>query len=104
MNCEDDDSDNASRTSITVIPETSSEEVDDTDEERDDDTEIQPEITHSIVFKCIGCTKEHRYQEILCRAAQYLARGEDLPCIVEPEPSNPVDARAIAFKCKVDGL
>ena len=55
------------------------------------------------MFKCIGCTKEHRYQETLCRAAQYMAKDEDVACILEAEPSNPVDAKAIAFKCEVDG-
>lgn len=67
--CDDDDSDDASHASITVIPETSSEDV---EEERDLDTDMhivnQPEITHSIVFKCIGCTKESNYQEtVSCR-------------------------------------
>ena len=32
-----------------------------------------------------------------------MAKDEDFPCILEAEPSNPVDAKAIAFKCKVDG-
>ena len=94
------DGDDASHTSIIVIPETSDEEEED-EEDSQADLNISPlqvVITHSIVFKCIGYTKENRYQETLCHAAQCMAKDEDIPCIVEPELSNPVDEKAIAFK------
>ena len=56
-------------------------------------------ITHSVVFKCIGYINIRR----LCLAAQSMVKDEDVPCILQAEPSNPVDAKAVAFKCKVDG-
>ena len=61
-----------------------------------------PEITHSVVFKCIGVLKEHRYQEILATAAQKMREGIIIPVRLTKEQQNPVDARAIAFECKVD--
>lgn len=60
-------------------------------------------VTHTVPFKCMGSAKELRYQEALARAAQLLHAGEDVPCNLVPEPTNPVDSRAIAFHCKVDG-
>ena len=59
-------------------------------------------MTHSVTFKCIGCTKELKYQETLARIAQLRNRGEEVECRLEPEPDNPYDSQAIAFKCKVD--
>ena len=38
------------------------------DEEAEDDN--IPAITHTVVFKCIGCTKELCYQELLVLANQ----------------------------------
>ena len=69
------DSDVVSHTSITVIPETSDEEDEDDIEDDQESalnlSQLQSSITHSVLFKCIGCIKEHRYQETLCRATQY---------------------------------
>ena len=31
-----------------------------------------PEITHSVIFKCVGVLKEHRYQETLAAASKNL--------------------------------
>ena len=61
-----------------------------------------PEITHSVIFKCIGVLKEHRYQETLATAARKLREGEAVPVRLTKEPHNPVDAHAIAFECKLD--
>ena len=65
-NCQlpEQDSDVVSHTSITVIPETSDEEDKDDDIEDNHESalnlsQLQSSITHSVVFKCIGCTKEH---------------------------------------------
>jgi len=39
------------------------------DEHDDDDTDNSiPAITHSVVFKCMGSTKEHEYEEATCLA------------------------------------
>ena len=55
-------------------------------------------ITHRVVFKCIGTTKELCYQERLAKASQLIYNGE-----AEPEPDNAVDSKAIIFQCKLDG-
>ena len=67
------------------------------DEEAEDDN--IPAITHTVVFKCIGCTKELCYQELLVLANQKRKKGEDVPVKLEKEPSNPYDSNAIAFMC-----
>ena len=73
---------------------------DEPDDEVDDDI---PAITHSVVFKCIGCHKESRYQEVLALAQRKRARdGANIPLKLQPEPSNPMDSKAIAFMCKAD--
>ena len=45
------------------------------DEHETDEDEI-PAITHSVSFKCIGSTKEPRYQEVLASANQKIRKGE----------------------------
>ena len=57
---------------LLAIPETDEEDEGKDAEEDNQETDVnlsqlQPVITHSIVFKCIGCTRENRYQEALCR-------------------------------------
>lgn len=61
-----------------------------------------PDITHSVIFKCIGALKEHRYQETLALVAKKLKDKKDVPVQLKKEPQNPFDAQAIAFECKVD--
>lgn len=46
----------------------------------------------------VGCTKEECYRKALAKAAKLMKNGQDVPCVLYPEPHNPVDARAIAFK------
>ena len=76
---------------------------DDSSPGANEDDEI-PEITHSVIFKCIGVLKEHRYQETLATTARKIREGEAVPVRLTKEPHNPVDARAIAFECKVDSV
>ena len=96
-------------TSINVIPETPS--VSD-DEDSDDDVikaaaglqiGIDTVITHRVVFKCIGTTKELCYQERLAKASQLMNKGEAVLVKIKPEPDNAVDSKAIIFQCKLDG-
>ena len=69
----------------------------------EDESDGIPAITHSVVFKCIGCHKEKRYQELLALAQRKRARdGADIPVKLQAEPSNPMDSKAIAFMCKVE--
>jgi len=62
-----------------------------------------PAITHSVVFKCIGYNKESRYQELLALAQRKRAKDNaTIPVKLQPEPSNTMDSKAIAFMCKAD--
>ena len=86
------------------------EQCTDVDNEGDDDEEEDseatddgiPAITHCVIFKCIGCTKEHCYQEVLVKASEKHRKGENIPVKLEREPDNPYDCNAIAFMCKTD--
>ena len=59
-----------------------------------------PAITHSVVFKCIGSTKESSYQDALVLAKSKMRLGQSVPVRLKNEPNNPKDSRAIAFECK----
>ena len=47
----------------------------DSSEDEDGDSAI----THRVVFKCIGCTKEHHYQVILAEVARRMRQCEEVP-------------------------
>ena len=81
-------------------------DFDATDSNDDDDEEDEdkiPAITHSVTFKCIGSTKEARYQEVLALAKQKIKKGENVQVKLQKETDNPFDANAIAFMCKAGG-
>ena len=60
-----------------------------------------PTITHTVVFKCIGVTKEKKYQDTLKYAKKRLDDdGVKLPVKLQPEPGNKWDSKAIAFMCQ----
>ena len=96
-----EDSDSGSDTSAAsiLVPAFDSE-----DDSNSDDAPDSSEVTHSVTFKCIGSTKEQRYQEFLARIAQKRSKGEDVQCKIKPEPTNPVDSQAIAFESEIDGV
>ena len=78
----------------------------DSDDSLDDDTKVPsdiPSITHSVIFKCIGNRKEHRYQELLALAKKKINEGKTVRVNINKEPDNPVDSKAIAFTCDVTG-
>jgi len=54
---------------------TDADNEDDADKEEDGDNDV-PAIARCIVFKCIGCTKEHCYQEVLINASEKHRKGE----------------------------
>ncbi|XP_065892371.1 uncharacterized protein [Dysidea avara] len=72
------------------------------DESDDDSSNAIPAITHSVIFKCIGSTKEHVYQETLALANKKRSEGIALPVKLLKETSNPVDAKAIAFVVNIN--
>ena len=47
--------------------------------------------------------KELNYREVLAEVAQLRSQGANVEVKLEPEPSNPFDAKAIAFQCKLNG-
>lgn len=71
---------------------------DDGDDDDDDEDDIH---THSVIFKCIGATKERRPQEVLAEASSRVSKGETVDVRLRREPSNPKDSCAIAFDCKI---
>ena len=101
----DVESDEESTTSITIIPDTPPPVSDSEEDDCDPAFSIgySPVVTHTATFKCIGCTKDTSYQEILARISQLRNRHEEVACKLVPEPDNPCDSRAIAFKCNVGG-
>ena len=75
-------------------------EHDNTDDSTDDDFDSTL-VTHSVIFKCIGVTKDSRSQGSLAAAAQKQKKQEQVEVHLRKEPNNPVDSRAIAFDCKL---
>ena len=71
---------------------TSSDELDDAS-----NSPTNKENLYFIVFKCIGSTKEDRYQETLAGMALKKRSGEQLEVRICSEPLNPFDSRAIPF-------
>ena len=62
-----------------------------------------PIIQHTITFKCIGTTKSGEYQNILNKAKKELSLNLPVPLRLMPEPYNPMDNKAIAFECCMQG-
>ena len=62
-----------------------------------------PDITHVIIFKCIGATRDKNQQEALEKAFCARENGGSVAVKIESEPTNPYDSKAICFKCKVEG-
>ena len=79
----------------SVCSDQEQEEMVDDDRKSSNNTE---EI-HSVVFKCIGSTKEPRYQEVLAEAALKRRDEEVIEVRIQPEPLNAYDSRAIAVEC-----
>ena len=105
-------SDGESRTSTEIIPETPPLHGSDHDNGEEPSLcldgatalKVCPQVTHTVTFKCIGTTKENKYQENLARISQLRIRGIIVPCRVKAEPNNPYDSKPIAFECQVDGV
>lgn len=73
----------------------------DSDKDSASDCDSDTEVTHTLIFKCIGTTKEHMYQETLRLISQLPV--EDVDVTLKPEPDNPYDSKAIAFIVNLDG-
>ena len=68
----------------------------------EDEENTIPEITHTVVFKCIGAHKKRQYQETLALASRKLKENSTVQVKLQPEPDNRYDSKAIAFLCKID--
>lgn len=106
---EDRDSDDIDD-SIIVVSETelSSEAEDNTVNgcsHTEDETIDRPraQLQHSVVFKCIGASKDSTSQQALCRVARELDHGNQVEVRLQPEENNPVNSRALAFMCCLQG-
>ena len=77
-------------------------ELSQSSEQEDSDVDPVPNITHSVIFKCIGQLKENRYQELLAIASKKMKQSEVIPVKLQKEPDNQYDAQAIAFMCKAE--
>ena len=83
-----------------------SKEVDNEREETESDSDHEAVAatrgTHTVTFKCIGATKTPESQEALKTVSELLASGNHVPVDLFPEPQNPYDSRAIAFKAFIN--
>ena len=62
-----------------------------------------PNISHVIIFKCIGAMRDKKQQEALEKAFCVRENGGSVAVKIESEPTNLYDSKAICFKCKVKG-
>lgn len=62
-----------------------------------------PSQTHTLTFKCIGCTHSNEAQITLRKVVKIVHDGGTVPVRIQPEPDNQYDSKAIAFQCYVDG-
>ena len=81
-----------------------SEEVNESveDDGNDDGVASRVPITHGVVFKCIGVSRDPNSQYALSLASKEVGAGKTVPVELYPEVDNPKNARAIAFRCYVD--
>jgi len=67
------------------------------------DIDDESSISHWVVFKCIGATRDMNSQEALSLASREMSGDKSVEVELHPEEDNPKNARAIAFRCHVDG-
>lgn len=104
VDSDNDTSDSSLKSSLRVIPETPNESLDEPESEPElllANVSSKPLTIQTVTFKCIGCTKEC-YRKALAKASKLMSSGQDVPCVLYPDPQNPVDSRAIAFKLTIE--
>ena len=85
---------------INVIPESVEES---SDSEKEDIPSNESCVPHTVVFKCIGATRDTQSQAALCSAQNRMLHGWTVAVRMRPEPTNIADSRAIVFECELDG-
>ena len=106
--CNSDESDTISDTSSVASTQShgdgdGSKCANDGGHETDPKSFESTQVTHTVMFKCIGCTCEHQYQETLALAHQLLKQNTDLPVRLFHEENNHYNSRALAIQCQPDG-
>ena len=65
------------------------------------ETQLDASMTHTVTFKCIGSNHSSAFQTALKAITE--CAGDEVPVMIYPEPDNPVDSEAIAFRAKISG-
>ena len=73
----------------------------DQEEEEPASDHEESENEHTLLFKCIGATRDRKQQLALEKANELLRTKKDVRVGLFPEPTNPVDPKAIAIKCQL---
>lgn len=68
----------------------------------DDNTVTLPDVPHTVVFKCIGASRDSHSQLILQTARNVIASGGTVPVRMRPEPTNIFGSQAIVFECELN--
>ena len=68
----------------------------------DSDFEEENVETDTVIFKCIGVTRDPSYQDVLKSVSVSLKEGKHVPVQIVAESTNPYDAHAVCFKCLLD--
>lgn len=74
-------------------------------EDEDEDGESKngkTAITHTVVFKCIGASRDPACQQVLAMASQQLKQGKNVEVQLQMEPTNAFDSRAVQIVCKLN--
>ena len=69
----------------------------------DDDSGDGGSLVHSIIFKCIGATRNPNYQIALSMARDIISEGLTVPVKLVHEPNNICDAKTLAFVSHING-
>ena len=91
--------------SITYVSETSlaATSLSDSDETNCSTENLQPgRQTSTVTFKCIGTQHDKHVQGTLEVVSNHLDEGKEVPVNIYPEPTNPRDTKAVAFKCWIE--
>ena len=79
---------------VEKLNQLSDEETKTDDSDAEEDMVGEQPDTNTLVFKCMGCHKETRYQKALERVRDLMAEGKSVPVAIVPEKTNIYDARA----------
>ena len=67
------------------------------------EAQLEASVTHTVTFKCIGSNHSSTSQATLKAITEHAGDTKQIPVMICPEPENPVDSEAIAFRARVSG-